>query len=131
MQLPARTALALSLAALAGCGAKYYPVHGKVTLPGGQPVPGSLVVFEGTSGGKSISARGEVGADGSYSLSTNAPGDGAPPGKYRVSVAPPPAISAEGGGRPPFHVRFSRVETSNLEFEVKPQDNEYSIQVTK
>src|SRR5262245_35167366 len=78
-----------------GCGPKYYPVSGKVTLPDGKPVPGSMVVFEGESGGKTISARGEVGADGGFSMSTNTPGDGVPAGKYKVSIAPPASASAE------------------------------------
>ena len=64
-------------------------------------------------------------------MSTQSPGDGVPVGTYKVSVAPPAAASAESVGPPPFNTKLTRVETSGLEFEVKPQKNEFPIQVTK
>jgi hypothetical protein len=115
----------------AGCGQRLHPVTGKVTLPDGSPVPGSMVVFEGQADGQAISARGEVAADGSYSMSTNAPGDGVPAGNYRVSVAPPPMVNADSPTPAPFHPRYSSVETPGLTFQVKPGKNEFPIQVKK
>ena len=128
--------LALSLAGLAsvcaaGCGGGYLPVHGKVTLPDGSPVPGCTVIFEGQAGGKAISARGEVGPDGSFTMSTNRPGDGVPPGNYRVSVAPPPPPSLDSPSPAPYNEKFTRLETSGLTFEVKPGNSEFSIRVSK
>jgi hypothetical protein len=107
------------------------PVRGKVTLPGGKPVPGSLVIFEGEVGGKTISARGEVGEDGSFSMGTYTPGGGVPVGTYRVSVAPPPVANPDAPYVSPFNARFSRVDTSGLTFEVKPGTNEFPIEVQK
>jgi len=130
-------ALSLALAALAslvgaaGCGRGYLPVHGKVTLSDGSPVPGCLVLFEGEPGGKKISARGEVGPDGSFNMSTNTPGDGVPPGNYRVSVVPPPPPSLDSPSSAPYNERFTRSETSGLTFEVKPGNSELSIRVSK
>jgi hypothetical protein len=66
--------------------------------------------------------RGEIQADGSYQLSTYRPGDGAPPGTYRVLVAPksdPNAVDRPPQP-PPFDPRYAEFNTSGLEFEVKP-----------
>jgi hypothetical protein len=107
------------------------PVRGKVTLPGGQPAAGSQVVFEGQQEGNIVSARGDVAADGSYEMSTFEPGDGVPPGKYRVQVNPPPMVDAEARTPPPFNPKYGSFQTSGLEFEVKPGANEFPIQLTK
>ena len=115
-----------------GCGASLQPVRGTVTLPGGKPAAGSMVVFEGQVSGKAVTARGDVQADGSYELSTLKPGDGVPPGKYRVAVVPPPMVNAEGPSTLPFHTKYTSFETSGLEFEVaRGKKNEFPIQVTK
>jgi len=122
----------LLVCCFAGCGPGLQPVRGKVTLPDGKPAAGSQVVFEGTAAGKKVSARGDVGPDGSYVMSTFKPGDGVPPGKYKVQVNPPPMVNAEGPYVSPFHAKFSNLETSGLEFEVKRGgENEFPIQVTK
>ncbi len=127
---PSAAALSLVLIA-AGCGQRLHPVSGKVTLPDGSPTAGSMVVFEGNVGGQAISARGDVGPDGSYSMSTHAPGDGVPAGSYRVSIAPPPVTNADAPSAAPFHPRFSNVETSGLTFDVKPGNNDFPIRVEK
>src|SRR4051794_7456446 len=83
------TGAALLLAiCTAGCGRQMAQVTGTVTLDDGTPVSKGLVVFEGTVDGKPVMARGEVKADGHYQLSTTKPGDGIPPGKYRVLINP-------------------------------------------
>lgn len=125
-------AAAVALAAFAaGCGASMNPVSGKVTLPGGQPVPGGMVVFEGQVGGKTISARGAIGPDGSYTMSTNTPGDGVPAGTYKVSIAPPGSANPDAPAPSPFAAKFSSFDSSGLTFEVKPGKNEFPIPVTK
>lgn len=124
-------AFCLVAIAIAGCGGSLQPVRGKVTLPNGQPAANSQVVFDGPIGGKAISARGDVQADGSFELSTAQPGDGVPVGKYRVQVNPPPIVDAEAAQRLPFNAKFADFSTSGLEFEVKPGGNDFSIQLTK
>jgi hypothetical protein len=127
-----RICLAAILLATAGCGGNLQPVRGKVTLPDGSPAAGSLVVVESEIDGKTISARGDVQTDGTYELSTYQPGDGVPPGKYRVLVAPPPVANIDAPTRPPFHAKYSSFQTSGLEFEVKAHEkNEFPIHVTK
>lgn len=122
----------LVIVTLSGCGAGLQPVRGKVTLPDGKPAAGSQVVFESDQEGKKISARGDVLDDGSYQLSTFKPGDGVPPGKYKVQVNPPPMVNAEGPYSAPFNAKYSSFQSSGLEFEVKSgATNEFPIQVTK
>jgi len=123
--------VALLLLCVAGCG-RYYPVHGTVTYADGTPVTEGLVVFERQEGGTAITARGEIQPDGSYRLSTAKPGDGVPPGKYRVLVAPKTDLNDVDKPRPaPFDPSYTEFNTSGLEFEVKPDATEFPIRVTK
>jgi hypothetical protein len=68
------------------------PVSGKVTY-NGQPVNGGVVQFTPiSSGGKGPvgkPATGNVGADGTFKLSSYGDGDGAVVGKHKVAYAPP------------------------------------------
>ena len=130
----AAVALALLLGA-AGCGPKMYPVRGKVTLGDGKPLSEGMVVFERKGEAKeAVTARGEIQADGSYELSTHKPGDGVPPGSYRVLVAPktdPNAVD-RAPKPPPFDLRYANFDTSGLEFEVKSGGpNDFPITVQK
>jgi hypothetical protein len=76
-----------------GCGDDLkarYPVSGKVTYKG-QPVPKGTISFSPVDGAGE-GAYGEVVA-GSYRLTTYTPGDGAVPGRYRVSIASAEAVT--------------------------------------
>jgi len=128
----ARVAAALLLFGAAGCGPNLQPVHGKVTYPDGQPVTEGIVVFESDDGTRPVMARAEIQSDGTYVLGTFKPGDGVPPRKYRVLVAPKYDANAVDGPRkpPPIDPRFSDLKTSGLEFEVKSGANEFPITVT-
>lgn len=80
--------LRLSLGAillLAGCerGPQMVPVTGKV-LYNGQPLAFGSIAFQPPSGQP---ARGEIQSDGTFSLSTYRPGDGAVVGRHKVRVA--------------------------------------------
>jgi len=131
-QIAALTLLGLSLARLTGCGSKNIQVHGKVTLPDGKPAAGSQVVFQGGAEKRKFTARGDVGPDGTFTVGTEKPGDGVPPGKYNVIVNPPPMVNAEGLYVVPFNNKFTNFTTSGLEFEVKPgATNDFEIKVTK
>ena len=124
--------LVLVIWCFTGCKPGLQPVRGKVTLANGKPAAGSQVVFESEQEGKKMSARGDVREDGSYELSTFKPGDGVPPGKYKVQVNPPAMVNAEAAYVSPFNAKYSSFQTSGLEFEVKAgQKNEFPIQVTK
>ncbi|WP_337176611.1 hypothetical protein [Paludisphaera sp.] len=92
LPVPRAAALAVamlaSLVALPGCGESgptMGRVHGKVTY-NGQPVPKGTITFVPTApGGRN--ATGAIAEDGTYALQTEAPGDGAIVGDYKVTVA--------------------------------------------
>jgi hypothetical protein len=124
----------LALTGAAGCGAKKYPVEGKVVWTDGSPakeLAGGMVVFESTEAPRS--ARGEVKEDGSFRLTTESPDDGLLPGHYRVLVSqhrpepdgitrPPP---------PPMDPRFEDFKTSGLEFTIEPKKNDVVLKVDR
>ena len=78
----------LSIHAASGCtNGNHFPVSGKVVDQAGQPIPGlegSEIVFSQTEG--NISSVGEIKADGTYTMFTESPGDGVPPGEYKVYI---------------------------------------------
>lgn len=73
------------LTATLGCGAKYPDtavVRGTVTV-GNRPLESGRIIFFPQRGNQ---ATGEI-VDGNYELRTFAPGDGAVPGNYRVTIS--------------------------------------------
>jgi hypothetical protein len=124
----------LLLFAVAGCesGIKLYPVRGTVTLEDGTPLAKGMVIFESKDAESRLTARGEVASDGSYQLSTHKPGDGVPPGKYRVHINPLnlSEVSDEEKNLP-YDRKYTNVETSGLEYEVKPEPNGFSIRLLR
>jgi hypothetical protein len=103
-------------------------VRGKVTYPDGKPVTEGMVVFESKGQEKAVTARGEIQSDGSYTLSTYKPGDGAPLGKYRVLVSP--KFDPNSVDRPTKAQPFD--PKSGLEFEVTASGpNDFPIQVSR
>ena len=121
-------ALALGLS---GCGGGLYPVKGTVTLDDGTPLTKGLVVVERVDGG-AVGARGEVRPDGTYELSTGKPGDGVAPGRYKVLVNPLDLSDVPDEQKNlPFDVRYTKFETSGLEFEVKAGPNEFPIKLDR
>lgn len=121
-------AFVLLLSLLTGCGGPgVTQVTGRVTLADGKVPTGVYVMFMDDVNGRSPS--GMVEADGRYTLTTEKPGDGAFPGVYKISFAPPsPADSSQPTPPTPFHDKYLRVSTSGLEREVKPgQTNEFDF----
>jgi hypothetical protein len=142
------TGLALSTLVLTayGCGdglKARYPVYGKVTYKG-QPVPTGTVTFAPLDD-EGEGAFGNI-AEGSYTLTTHTTGDGAVPGRYRVSVvsadaitpkaafdtdpnATPEASIAKAQRKAKHHIptKYANPEKSGLTFEVKAQSNAFDI----
>jgi hypothetical protein len=80
------------LGVMSGCGGSQpvatYPVKGKV-LVGGEPAAGAFVVFHPRGGAPAPGVEkptAQVGADGSFQLTTFDAADGAPSGPYTVTV---------------------------------------------
>jgi hypothetical protein len=130
--------MSLSLLAVCGCGSgggnKTYKVTGKVTFSDGSPLTEGIVVFSGDA----MEAKGGINADGTYSLTSYKPGDGAPAGFYKVYLggniykpaatpAPPvdPTIeqylesTTTSGSSVYIDEKFRDVSTSGLTCEVK------------
>src|SRR5262245_32674893 len=89
-----RLALLAGVAALAlgssSCGKArkpVYPVRGQV-LVGGKPAPQAFVVFHPLDDDMPEALRpyGHAGPDGSFTLTSYAPNDGAPAGEYAATV---------------------------------------------
>ena len=83
---------ALTVACLC-CGAcdsnpETYPVTGNVVFPDGTPLTAGTVSFRSAESSPAIVARGKIGTDGSFTMSTFATGDGCVEGKHQVLVAP-------------------------------------------
>jgi hypothetical protein len=78
-----RLVLAAAAVALAGCGSKLQPAGGKV-LVDGVPVTEGTIMFYPVATGRPATAR--ILADGSFTLSFEKPGDGLPPGEYKVAI---------------------------------------------
>jgi len=124
--------IALAVVALGGCAQKTYPVTGKVAFKDGKPLAGGMVVFSPMDPATTVGARGYILADGSFELSSERPGDGSLTGRYRVLVKPP--LQGKGEDDPLRKVplidpRYTKFETSGLEFEVKAGPNHFDIVV--
>jgi hypothetical protein len=133
------TALMLACLVLpaSGCGNKgtrqpVFPVRGQV-LYEGQLTPHALVVFHPVApqDGNTPLPRGEVAEDGTFTLSTYQPGDGAPAGEYFVTVewwlssAWPDLTQADDA--PPTNrlpQRYSQAGASGIRVRINEGDNE-------
>jgi hypothetical protein len=109
-----------------GCGNGFVPVGGKVTFEDGSPL---------TKGGISFStqtymADGVIQPDGSYVLTSLKPGDGLPPGNYKVIIG---AADVDEKERTVYLVDpiFSDVTKTPLTAEVTPNQKTFDFKVTK
>lgn len=133
---PAGGLIALVVLVLAtGCSSgrdTTYSVEGTVQVDG-QLVTGGAVAFESVepgSDGKRRTARGTIGPDGTYRLTTFTRGDGALAGRHRAMVVNTTLFDPESERPPSASVipgRYSAFETSGLEFDVKPEPNRIDI----
>ena len=139
----------LGLLVWIGCGSdglgKRYTVSGKVTYKGAAVPSGTITFIPEDSKGKP--AVGTI-ADGSYSLTTLSPGDGAFPGKYQVSVVSLDVDSSGVSAAPNSLNRLKKVaavnltakhrvppkyeltSTSGLAREVLPKSNQFDFELT-
>lgn len=114
---------------LGGCGGKYdlQRVEGTVTLKDGMPLANLRLMFECEQ--PRISARAATDESGHYRVGTLETGDGAPAGRYRVVVAEPPNADPDTVPTPRVHSKYSRFDTSGLEFTVEKGNNTFNIQL--
>src|SRR5690242_12070160 len=129
---PSAAVVALVALAAAGCGDRLYPVRGTVTLEDGTPVTKGMIVCERFEGGDPVTAQGSIQPDGTYRLGTTKPGDGLPPGKYRVLINPMDLSDVPDDQKDlPFDAKYLSFKTSGLELEVARGDNDHPIRLAK
>jgi hypothetical protein len=125
-------AAAAVLFTLTGCGDRLYPVRGTVTLDDGTPVTKGMIICERYEGGPPVSAQGAIQPDGTYRLGTAKPGDGLPPGKYRVLINAMDLSDLPDDKKDiPFDSRYLNFQTSGLELEVRNGEVDYPIRLAK
>lgn len=125
------------LSLLTGCSdkPKTYPVTGTVKFADGTPLVGGTVEFRNITDdiAKQVNARGEIGPDGKYQLTTFQPNDGAIAGEHQVCVFPP-ANNVPGNFNTepppnPLQRKFMAYDTSELKCTVKTEPNVYDVNV--
>ncbi len=118
-----------------GCGSdrpKTAVVRGKVTYRG-KAVPNGTISFVPASG---PTATGEIGPDGSYTLTTFRKGDGAVLGAHRVVITAMQDSSTrlpeERNPLPPpiVPLKYTSIATTDLKVEVKDQENVHDFPLT-
>jgi hypothetical protein len=140
----ARTGLALAVSMAvgllsAGCGSsgpQMASVSGKVTYKG-QPLTKGSVSFVSTDPARP-NASGAIQSDGSYTLQTREPGDGAQLGDYKVSVTDidPEAYNTALPGEAPklpksaIPQKYENPETSGITQKVVSGSNKVDITLT-
>jgi hypothetical protein len=128
-----RSALWLTLpilGALAGCSgggagpvAPTVEVKGRVLLRRDRPLARGRVVFVPVDPA-TTPASGAIEPDGTFTLTTRAPADGAAVGRYKVRIEP--ATTGTRGkrpNRPEFPVKYIDEDTSALAVTIRPEPN--------
>lgn len=140
--VPAMGVVLLTVLCLSGCGRgqPVYPVHGQIVYSDGSPatdLAGFTVTFESVEQGATseqagIGGWGIVQPDGTFTIGTFRPNDGALPGRHRVAISPEPDLSDEAAPtEPPISLQYAAIETSGLECEVTPGRNEIVLTVER
>jgi hypothetical protein len=106
---------------------RVYPVAGKVYYRG-KPAEGATITFvrHDTTDPRAKRPGGQVGPDGSFRLSTYASYDGAPAGRYAVTIVYPSSERKENGenvGPDLLKGRYADPKTTPLSVEVKEETN--------
>lgn len=128
--------LAMAVAVLASAGGckrnpRVVPVKGKV-LYNGQPLPFGSVMFQPDKGQPAV---GDLASDGSFTLSSYGPNDGAVPGKHSVSVScyegqrPGKASGGDSLGKLMIPLKYTRFGSSGLTAEVKDAASEQAQEI--
>ncbi|MHC2066959.1 carboxypeptidase-like regulatory domain-containing protein [Bremerella sp. T1] len=126
----------VATAPLFGCNSSgNSEVTGKITRTDGQAVTGGRITF--TSQNPPVSASSRIAPDGSYELSSVEPGDGAPAGRYQVTIVS--KVSSAGGddrsgrsiatSKSLVHEKYADLRTSELTAEVNPGANSIDFEV--
>jgi len=128
---------------ISGCGGDgrldTAQVHGKVTYKGQGISTGTVLLFRVDAPDektKKLHPYAYVEGDGQFHIKTYVDGDGAPPGKYRVSIQAPTAggtskkdqavVAPSGPGvnvPAAIAAKYANVDTAGIEITVQPGEN--------
>lgn len=134
--------LAAAMAALAGCSrgvdvdrVPTHPVQGSLTF-NGEPIPGALVVLHPRNAAdpKIQPARGNVGSDGKFIVSTYDAADGAAAGEYAVTVEWYRLIHSADSAQPGPNVlppRYANPQTTDLIVRINEGANDLGVLTLK
>lgn len=117
--------LFLSLLGCSGNGGATESVTGTVTFEDGSPVNGGTIIFADTQ--KNSSSMGYLKEDGTYTLGTFDEADGAPQGRYKVTIIG----SSDYGQSSPISSKFANQDQTPLTAEVVDGENVLDFQVEK
>ncbi len=130
--------LAVVCLTLAGCSGRPrpYPTSGKIVFADGQPLAGGRIEVRSLE--HALVARGAVAKDGTFELTTYAPGDGAVAGEHQVLIVQKFAADIDNMQKHMEHAtrtrtlarRFSKYATSGLTLKVAPGGDNSSIVLT-
>ncbi len=107
-----------------------FPLTGTLVIEG-QPAAGAAIVLYPEDESISARPRASVGDDGTFAVTTYEPGDGAPPGEYKVTVEwrrPPDGHAGGGDDLPPPNVlpaAYSNPRTTPLVVAVEETENDF------
>jgi len=132
--------LLCGLAMVCGCGSsnKSEVVHASGTVQyEGQPLTNGTVMFNPENPQTGRVAQSEIKPDGTFALSTVAPGDGAVPGSYTVSVTSTvpgsePIAKDKGtgvGGKSAIPAKYNNPTTSKLKEKIESGKPRTDIQL--
>ena len=127
--------LLVGLTTLSGCGPSMGQVEGKIVWSDGSPakeLSGGQVIFESQQ--MRISARGEIGPNGEFTVRTVKEGDGAQVGEYDVAIVEHRVATAgEGSPVAPQKLpdKYYDFKTSGLKATVKSGNNPVTLTVER
>ena len=122
----------LACVIFAGCNQQpvweiVYPVEGTVTLRGQAVADADLVLFpEGQEWPETVRPRGRTGPDGRFVVWTYEPGDGAPAGRYKVTLVRNAVGLSKGAvvAKPnDLPSKYERLESTDLQVTISEGEN--------
>jgi hypothetical protein len=137
----------ISLAiALTGCNshatgpkmAQQAAVHGKISFQDKTPLKGGMIMFtpqeiEVGDGSLRYECGDVVDAKGNYTIGFNSNKQGAPPGRYWVTITPRDDVGSELKGNNVARIpqKYQSATTTPLVKDVKEGDNQFDFELTK